>query len=129
MSRQQEQGRERPSGYRSRFTGTDLQAVKVLHGQTHLGKTGFTARKEIQTLPGIFAHRPSPLPVPLHLHLEEHLGVGEGSGRGGSTQKPGKERKRGHAEPWVTGRSFALQSMGTHNVSGQKVTLSGLLIL
>lgn len=93
MWRQQEQGRERPSGYKRRFIGTDLQAVKVLHGQIHMGKTGFTARKEIQTLPGIFAHRPSSLPVPLHLQLGEYLGVGEGSGRGDGTQKPGKEKR------------------------------------
>ena len=40
MWRQQEQGRERPFGYRSRFVGTDLQAVKVLHGQIHMGRLG-----------------------------------------------------------------------------------------
>lgn len=62
MWRQQVQDREQPSGYRSGFIGTDLQAVTVLHGQTHMGKTGFISRKETETLPGTFAHRPSLCP-------------------------------------------------------------------
>lgn len=60
--RQQVQDREHPSGYRSGFIGTDLQAATVLYGQTCLGKAGFISRKETETLPGIFTHRPSLCP-------------------------------------------------------------------
>ena len=37
--------REGPSGYRSMFKGADLQDVKILPGQIHMGKIGFISRK------------------------------------------------------------------------------------